>query len=142
MFVLDSVQIQFEPKFKFQFFLLLPHLIDQTKDDVLNSCNQKQRPATLLKKRLWYRCFPVNFEKFLRTPSLQNTSGGCYCELNIAILCYYWISFSSLYIYLKETFPPQNIFHSLFYLKINHHNRMKISKNFYFSIQNYDIILL
>ena len=26
------------------------------------------RPATLLKKRLWYRCFPVNFAKFLRTP--------------------------------------------------------------------------
>ena len=31
------------------------------------------RPATLLKKRLWRRCFPVNFAKFLRTP-LQNTS--------------------------------------------------------------------
>ena len=26
------------------------------------------RPATLLKKRLWHRCFPVSFEKFLRTP--------------------------------------------------------------------------
>ena len=26
------------------------------------------RPATLLKKRLWYRCFLVNFVKFLRTP--------------------------------------------------------------------------
>ena len=26
------------------------------------------RPAPLLKKRLWHRCFPVNFEKFLRTP--------------------------------------------------------------------------
>ena len=24
------------------------------------------RPATLLKKRLWHRCFPVNFAKFLR----------------------------------------------------------------------------
>ena len=34
------------------------------------------RPATLLKKRLWHRCFPVNFAKFLRTPILQNTSGG------------------------------------------------------------------
>ena len=29
----------------------------------------------LLKKRLWHRCFPVNFAKFLRTPFLQNTSG-------------------------------------------------------------------
>ena len=26
------------------------------------------RPATLLKKRLWHRCFPVNFAKFLRSP--------------------------------------------------------------------------
>ena len=25
------------------------------------------RPATLLKKRLWHRCFPGNFVKFLRT---------------------------------------------------------------------------
>ena len=25
------------------------------------------RPATLLKKRLWYRCFTVNFAEFLRT---------------------------------------------------------------------------
>ena len=33
------------------------------------------RPATLLKKRLWHRCFPVNFAKFQRAPFLQNTSG-------------------------------------------------------------------
>ena len=25
------------------------------------------RPAALFKKRLWHRCFPVNFAKFLRT---------------------------------------------------------------------------
>ena len=33
------------------------------------------------KKRLWDRCFCVfvNFVKFLRTPFLQNTSGGCFC---------------------------------------------------------------
>ena len=31
------------------------------------------RPATLLKKRLWHRCFSVKFVKFLRTPFLQNT---------------------------------------------------------------------
>ena len=30
--------------------------------------------ATLLKKKLWHSCFPVNFAK-LRTPLLQNTSG-------------------------------------------------------------------
>ena len=33
------------------------------------------RPTTLLKKRLWHRCFPVTFLKFLTTPFLQNTSG-------------------------------------------------------------------
>ena len=33
------------------------------------------RPATLLKKRLWHRCFPVKFTKFLRSSFLQNTSG-------------------------------------------------------------------
>ena len=33
------------------------------------------RPATLLKKSLWHRCFPVNFAKFLRTLVLQNTFG-------------------------------------------------------------------
>ena len=32
-----------------------------------NSLN-KLGSATLLKKRLWRRCFPVNFAKFLRTP--------------------------------------------------------------------------
>ena len=28
------------------------------------------RSATLVKRRLWHRCFPVNFVKFLRTPFL------------------------------------------------------------------------
>ena len=29
---------------------------------------EELRPATLWKKRLWRRCFPVDFAKFLRTP--------------------------------------------------------------------------
>ena len=43
------------------------------------------RPATLLKKRLWHKCFPINFVKFLRTPFYKehlftkNTSDGCFC---------------------------------------------------------------
>ena len=32
------------------------------------------KPETLLKKRLWHRCFSVSFAKFLTTPFLQNTS--------------------------------------------------------------------
>ena len=30
------------------------------------------RPATLLKKGLWRKCFPVNFAKFLRTPFIEH----------------------------------------------------------------------
>ena len=41
------------------------------------------RHATLLKKSLWHRCFPVNFQKFLRTPFLQNTSGRLLLNDNI-----------------------------------------------------------
>ena len=33
------------------------------------------RPATLLKKKLYHKCFPVNFLKFLRTPFSQKSSG-------------------------------------------------------------------
>ena len=32
------------------------------------------KPETLLKKRLWQQCFPMNFVKFLRTPFLRDTS--------------------------------------------------------------------
>ena len=37
--------------------------------------NAGLRPAFLLKKRLWHRCFPVNFAKFPRSPFLRNTFG-------------------------------------------------------------------
>ena len=40
------------------------------------------RPVTLLKRRHWHKCFPVNFLKFLRTPFLQNTSRR--------LLLYFW----------------------------------------------------
>ena len=33
----------------------------------------KLRPQAI--KRLWHRCFPLNFAKFSRTSFLQNTSG-------------------------------------------------------------------
>ena len=38
------------------------------------------RPATLLKKRLWHRCFPEKFAKFLRTPFIRNTTGRLLLE--------------------------------------------------------------
>ena len=42
----------------------------------------KVGPATILKKRLWHRCVPVNFAKFLRTPFLQKTSGQLLLYMN------------------------------------------------------------
>ena len=38
--------------------------------------DQLHGSATLIKKRLWHRCFLVNCTNFLRTRFLQNTSGG------------------------------------------------------------------
>ena len=35
--------------------------------------------STLLKERLWHRCFSVNFGIFLRIPALQNTSRRLFC---------------------------------------------------------------
>ena len=38
-------------------------------------CEKSLRPATLTKKRLWHRCFSVNFVKFPRTHFLKNNYG-------------------------------------------------------------------
>ena len=56
------------------------------------------RPATLLKKRLWHRCFPVNFAKLLRTPFLQNTSGRL-----LLLVRAYGHYFLKTYFYSKTT---------------------------------------
>ena len=47
---------------------------------LVSNLNLSMRLATLLKKRLWHRCFQVIFAKFLGTPTpfLQNVSGGCF----------------------------------------------------------------
>ena len=50
------------------------------------------RPATLLKKRLWHMCLPVNFAKFLRTTFWQNTSG----RLLLQFLIFFKLSLRSL----------------------------------------------
>ena len=44
------------------------------------------RPATLLKKRLWHRCFPVNFVKFLRTPFFIEHLWWLLLDMLIALL--------------------------------------------------------
>ena len=50
------------------------------------------RAATLLKKKLWHMCLPVNFAKFLRTPYLQNTSGWLLLILFVACFLYFSLS--------------------------------------------------
>ena len=75
-------------------------------------CSMKKvlRPATLLKKRLWERCFPVNFAKFLRTPFLQNISGRpllCFMAfidwevppLRLKNICYWKSTMISIIVY-------------------------------------------
>ena len=43
--------------------------------------NASAQSSNFIKKRLWYKCFPVNFLKFLRKPFLQNTSGRLLFQL-------------------------------------------------------------
>ena len=75
--------------------------------------------ATLLKKRLWHRCFPVNFAKFLRAPFSQNTYGRLLLEqVMFCIICLI-ISLitcrSSPLIYLWSKFGREIILSILFF---------------------------
>ena len=51
--------------------------------------------ATLLKKRIWLRCFLVNFAKFLRTPFFLVAASGYLKEsiLKIKIIGKEWFNF-------------------------------------------------
>ena len=88
------------------------------------------RPATLLKKRLWHRCFPVNFAKFLRTTSFIEhlwwlllyavvSKNGNFCDeisySNLIVLCFL---FSSLINVINCSFVPFHMINmSSIYLK-------------------------
>ena len=68
---------------------------------------KRLRPATLLKKRLWYGCFPVNFAKFLRTPFLQNTSEQLLLyiyELTLYIILYVYTVIMYMKCLLSDVF--------------------------------------
>ena len=62
------------------------------------------RPATLLKKGLWYRCFPVNFANFIRILFLQNTFGWLF------LLKPSQTSKMELYVKIINGFHPLTIF--------------------------------
>ena len=49
----------------------------------------RPQPGTLLKKRLWHRCFSVNFEKFLRTPFLTEHLQWLLLRLGVIVFLFY-----------------------------------------------------
>ena len=59
------------------------------------------RSATSSKKRLWHRCFSVNFAKFLRAPFVQNTSGDYFSGRLLLKLQRLYILFNSERLLLK-----------------------------------------
>ena len=54
------------------------------------------RPATLLKKRLLHRFFPVNTAKCSKTAFLSNSPGGWWSYLFIYLFIYFLIDYNSL----------------------------------------------
>ena len=56
-------------------------------------------------KRLWYRCFPVIFMKFLRTRFLQNTSGRLLLLLNAIEI---WINLEIIIVEIKKKIEWRN----------------------------------
>ena len=56
------------------------------------------RPATLLKEKLWRKCFPVNFAKFLRASFFQNTPGRPLLEFQLFSVLL-WRPFMETFLY-------------------------------------------
>ena len=65
-------------------------------------------PATLLKKRLWHRCFPVNFTKSIRTPFLRNISGSCFLSIPQATPKLSCGEYEYIYLEPKNCFAHEN----------------------------------
>ena len=53
------------------------------------------RVSFLLKKRLWYRCFPMNFAKFPRTPFLTEHLGSLLLNIYCAVHAFAITSWNS-----------------------------------------------
>ena len=76
----------------------------KTVNQKYSTCAWGLEPATLLKKRLWHRCFPVNFVKFLRTPFLRTPLDDCFWNVRSTVF------FSQVCNVLNFFFtPPANI---------------------------------
>ena len=90
-------------------------MVEEWKSDIVKSsrpevfCKKGLRPATLLKKRLWHRCIPVNFEKFLRARFLKE-------HLPVAVSSsFYQYLFQWIKIIMKHEKRPQHLFNKFTY---------------------------
>ena len=57
-----------------------------------NSQQNTYARVSCLQKRLWQKCFPVNFAKFLRITILQNTSSYLLLQIAVEGMNRYWNS--------------------------------------------------
>ena len=80
----------------------------QLRQSVFFNKDAGLRPATLLKKWLWHKCFPENFAKFLRTPFviehlrwllLSFSFNDCY---HISISRYMTLWYPWVYFFFKQ----------------------------------------
>ena len=78
------------------------------------------RPATLLKKRMWHRCFPMTFAKFLGTSFLQNVSG----RLHLLKLYY----FTEYLFPLCKKYRKKEFFWSVFSCIQSEYRKMRTTK--------------
>ena len=84
----------------------------------MSACN-------FIKKRLWHRCFPIKFAKFLRKPFLQNTSGRLllfrvnrvsdYYAKSIYIKVFLWIIVLSVPSKILRILKTANSFENTYY---------------------------
>ena len=78
-FLLSSRPLQTASNEKRKLFLKTKYVEAATRgvlcERVFLEISQNSLENNFIKKRLWDRCFPVDFVKFVRTPFLQNTSG-------------------------------------------------------------------
>ena len=61
-----------------KFWWLIPTFVEVTGEKLVGG---PFRPP-----HLWHKCFPVNFEKFVRTPFLQNTSGRLLLKMDFSLI--------------------------------------------------------
>ena len=93
------------------------------------------RPATLLKKRLWHKCFPINFEKSLRMPFLRERLWWLLLHFYLLfpitqIILGFVISISMIFCYQKIMVKCQLLLTNLLVKHHIHHSKVDIFPTF------------